>query len=169
MPVGSRSQRSVQEWGFASIRLLTPLCRLYPLPVRQAQRFAFSFLQIPPRGGHPRCLANTSPCRVCRGLSPPSECALPGAQMKTPRSNPGRFSFCTPVVRSAIRFRLEADLAGKHVLRSVERRIGYLQHVSSGPVNPIANACEWRPRGDPRGRPGWGTLALDGPSIQRAR
>ena len=43
------------------------------------QRFAFSFLQIPPRDGHPCCSANTSPCRVCRGLSPPSECALPGA------------------------------------------------------------------------------------------
>jgi len=24
--------------------------------------------------------ANTCPCRLCRGLSPPSECALPGAQ-----------------------------------------------------------------------------------------
>jgi len=36
MPVGSTSRRSVQESGFASIGLLTPLCRLYPLPVRQA-------------------------------------------------------------------------------------------------------------------------------------
>jgi len=36
MPVGSTSQRSVQESGFASIGLLTPLPRLYPLPVRQA-------------------------------------------------------------------------------------------------------------------------------------
>ncbi len=36
MPVGSTSQRSVQELGFASIGLLTPLRRLYPLPVRQA-------------------------------------------------------------------------------------------------------------------------------------
>src|SRR5262249_6251190 len=36
MPVGSTSQRSVQESGFASIGLLTPLLRLYPLPVRQA-------------------------------------------------------------------------------------------------------------------------------------
>src|SRR5262249_24442319 len=36
MPVGSTPQRSVQELGFASICLLTPLCRLYPLPVRQA-------------------------------------------------------------------------------------------------------------------------------------
>src|SRR5262250_3766105 len=35
MPVGSTSQPSVQELGFASICLLTPLCRLYPLPVRQ--------------------------------------------------------------------------------------------------------------------------------------
>jgi hypothetical protein len=26
--------------------------------------------------------ANTSPCRACRGLSPPSECVLPGAQKK---------------------------------------------------------------------------------------
>src|SRR5215831_5406144 len=36
MPVGSTSQRSVQELGFASIGLLTPLRRLYPLPVRRA-------------------------------------------------------------------------------------------------------------------------------------
>ena len=49
------------------------------------QRFAFSFLRIPPRGGHPCCSANTSPCRVCRGLSPPSECALPGAPKKKAR------------------------------------------------------------------------------------
>src|SRR5262249_11039995 len=55
------------------------------------QRFAFSFLQIPPRGGHPCCSANTSPCRVCRGLSPPSECALPGAPKKR-----GRFAAPSP-------------------------------------------------------------------------
>src|ERR1035437_9497545 len=36
MPVGSTSRRSVQELGFASIGLLTPPRRLYPLPVRQA-------------------------------------------------------------------------------------------------------------------------------------
>ena len=36
MPVGSTSRRSVQVLGFASMRPLTPLCRLYPLPVRQA-------------------------------------------------------------------------------------------------------------------------------------
>ena len=43
------------------------------------QRFAYGFLRIPPHGGHPCRSANTSPCRVCRGLTPPSECALPGA------------------------------------------------------------------------------------------
>ena len=36
MPVGSTSQCSVQVLGFASIGLLTPLRRLYPLPVRRA-------------------------------------------------------------------------------------------------------------------------------------
>src|ERR1022692_4865853 len=36
MPVRSTSRRSVQELGFASIGLLTPPCRLYPLPLRQA-------------------------------------------------------------------------------------------------------------------------------------
>ena len=36
MPVGSTSQRSVHVSGFADICLLTPLRRLYPLPVRQA-------------------------------------------------------------------------------------------------------------------------------------
>src|SRR6516162_5648148 len=36
MPVGSTSQCSVQESGFTEICLLTPLRRLYPLPVRQA-------------------------------------------------------------------------------------------------------------------------------------
>jgi len=36
MPVGSTSQPSVQVLGFTDICLLTPLRRLYPLPVRQA-------------------------------------------------------------------------------------------------------------------------------------
>ncbi len=53
------------------------------------QRFAYSFLQIPPRDRHPCCSANTSPCRVCRGLAPPSECALPGAQTGNARHRAG--------------------------------------------------------------------------------
>ena len=36
MPVGFTSQRSVQVLGFTDMGLLTPLRRLYPLPVRQA-------------------------------------------------------------------------------------------------------------------------------------
>ena len=69
--------------GFTDIGLLTPLRRLYPLPVRQAS--AFGFLPIPSRDGHRCRSANTSPCRVCRGLPPPSECALPGAPIKRER------------------------------------------------------------------------------------
>jgi hypothetical protein len=34
--------------------------------------------------GKPLPSANTCPCRPCKGLSPPSECALPGAQKKGP-------------------------------------------------------------------------------------
>jgi hypothetical protein len=36
MAVGSTPQRSVQDLGLASLGPLTPLRRLYPLPVRQA-------------------------------------------------------------------------------------------------------------------------------------
>lgn len=46
------------------------------------QRFACGFLQIPSRGGHPCRPANSSLCRVCKGLTPSSKCALPGAQKK---------------------------------------------------------------------------------------
>jgi len=59
--------------GAASIRFLfvaPALC--FRLP---------SDLQSP---GEPLPSANTSPCRACRGLSPPSECALPGAQKENP-------------------------------------------------------------------------------------
>src|ERR1035437_9313872 len=72
----------------AAFRARTGLCVSWPaypaVPPLSAscssgQRFAYSFLQIPSRDGHPCRSANTSPCRVCRGLSPPSECALPGA------------------------------------------------------------------------------------------
>ena len=72
-------------------RASTGLCENWPahptvMPRSAAcssgQRFAYSFLRIPPRDGHPCRSANTSPCRVCRGLAPPSECALPGAPNK---------------------------------------------------------------------------------------
>src|SRR5271157_5853075 len=77
-----------------ALRASTGLCVYWPAypaapplsaSCSSGQRFAYSFLQIPPRDGHPCRSANTFPCRVCRGLSPPSECALPGAP-----SNVGR-------------------------------------------------------------------------------
>ncbi len=47
------------------------------------QRFACGFLRIRGRPRHPCRPANGSPCRVRRGLSPPSRCALPGAPKKS--------------------------------------------------------------------------------------
>ena len=57
------------------------------------QRFAYSFLQIPPRGGHPCRSANTSPCRVCRGLAPQSKCALPSAHKRRPPARVASLAF----------------------------------------------------------------------------
>ena len=85
-----------------AFRASTGLCVYWPahpaVPPLSAscssgQRFAFGFLQIPPRDGHPCRSANTSPCRVCRGLTPPSECALPGAPRRRLRSTPEPFVF----------------------------------------------------------------------------
>jgi hypothetical protein len=72
----------------ATFRASTGLCIYWPAhpaasPLSAGcsseQRFAYGFLRMPPRDGHRCPSANTSPCRVCRGLTPPSECALPGA------------------------------------------------------------------------------------------
>ncbi len=75
---------SVQVLGFGDICLLTRHGRLVCGSCSSDQRFACSFLQIPPRGGHPCRPANGSPCRVRRELSSPSECALPGAHRVGP-------------------------------------------------------------------------------------
>ncbi|PRG63398.1 hypothetical protein C6T64_28580 [Burkholderia cenocepacia] len=84
MPVGSTSHRSVQVLGFGNIGCLTPIRRLIRfLFVRPA--LCLGLPPDPQSPGEPLPLANTSPCRVCRGLSPPSECALPGAPMKKGR------------------------------------------------------------------------------------
>jgi len=91
MRVGYTSSRPVHVSDFALFRLLVPRCRLISASCSSRQRFASSFLQIPSRPGHPCRAANISPCRVCRGLSPPSECALPGAQKKAPHAG-GAFS-----------------------------------------------------------------------------
>jgi hypothetical protein len=82
MPVGSTSQPSVQVLGFDDIGHLTRLRRLISASCSSDQRFAFGFLQIRSRPRHPCRSANSSPCRVSRGLTPPSKCALPGAPKK---------------------------------------------------------------------------------------
>ena len=73
---------SVQVSDFEELCLLIRHGRLVCDFCSSGQRFAFGFLQIPPRDGHPCRSANSSPCRACRGLAPPSERALPGAQRK---------------------------------------------------------------------------------------
>ena len=71
MPVGSTSQRSVQVSGFGDYGHLTPLRRLIRfLFVRPA--FCLGLPSDSQSPATPLPLANTSPCRVCRGLSPPS-------------------------------------------------------------------------------------------------
>src|SRR5258707_13785861 len=82
MPAASTYKLSVQVSDFESIGPLIQLACLIGDFCSSSQRFACGFLQIPPRDGHPCRPANGSPCRVHRRLSLPSECALPGAQMK---------------------------------------------------------------------------------------
>lgn len=94
------------------------------------QRFAFGFLQIPPRDGHPCRSANTSPCRVCRGLSPPSECALPGAQKEKPLGLERLFQILS-LNRRSVAARLSRHAHG-HSPTCIDRtkagRIGNLNH-----------------------------------------
>jgi len=83
---------SVQVSDFEELCLLIRHGRLVCDFCSSGQRFAFGFLQIPPRDGHPCRSANSSPCRACRGLAPPSERALPGAQRQKPEITSGFFS-----------------------------------------------------------------------------
>lgn len=83
MPVGYTSRRFRASTGLCENLPAHPTVMPLSAACSSGQRFAFGFLQIPPRDGHPCRSANTSPCRVCRGLAPPSECALPGAQIET--------------------------------------------------------------------------------------
>ena len=104
MPVGSTPQLSVQVLGFDDIGHLTRLRRLISTSCSSGQRFAYSFLRIRSRPRHPCRSANSSPCRVSRGLSPPSKCALPGAPKKKGRQQRPfqscvRISGCRPTRR----------------------------------------------------------------------
>ena len=72
IPAASTSAVSVQVPGFEDIGLLTHCGRLVCGSCSSGQCFAFGFLQIPSLDGHPCRSANRSPCRVDRGLAPPS-------------------------------------------------------------------------------------------------
>ena len=101
MPAASTPAAPVQVPGFEDSCLLTHCRRLVCGSCSSGQCFAFGFLQIPPRGGHPCRSASGSPCRAHRGLPPPSHpasttCtgiapvkalrAMPGAPLKKPRT-----------------------------------------------------------------------------------
>jgi hypothetical protein len=90
MSVGYTPRRSVQVSGFASFGRLTPPRRLYPLRVPQTSALLPASFR-PPVARTPLRSASTSPCRMCRGLSPPSACALPGAPKNAPRTGAGGF------------------------------------------------------------------------------
>ncbi len=100
IPATSTTTASVQVSGFEDNGLLTHCSCLVGDFCSSGQCFAFGFLQIPPRDGHPCRSANCSPCRVNRGLPPPSHPvtttvtgtapvtalrAMPGAPQKRPR------------------------------------------------------------------------------------
>ncbi|MGF6787952.1 hypothetical protein OKW27_002265 [Paraburkholderia sp. 35.1] len=110
MPVGSTSWRSVQVLGFTDLGLLTPPHRLISASCSSGQHFACGFLQIPPYDGHPCRSASTSPCRVCRGLSPPSHPA---------RHHSGSDSASHGATRHAWRTKKKAE--GLAALRVIDR------------------------------------------------
>src|SRR5690625_1296441 len=96
MPAAYTTMLSVQEQDFRDICLLIQHDRLKCDSCTSGQRFTFGFLQIPPHDEHPCRSASSSPCRACRGLPPPSECALPGALKKGGRPGTGPpTSLCT--------------------------------------------------------------------------
>ena len=77
IPAASTTTVSVQVSGFEDNGLLTHCDCLLCDSCSSGQCFAFSFLQIPPRDGHPCRSANRSPCRADSGLSPPSHPPVP--------------------------------------------------------------------------------------------
>src|SRR5271165_1127491 len=102
------------------------------------QRFAYSFLQIPPRDGHPCRSANTSPGRVGRGLSPPSECALPGAPSKGPGTRPGPLLFHLFTALPNNPLHLLFNHLGRHVPHDLVRDLAALEEQQRrNPADPV--------------------------------
>lgn len=74
----------MQVSGFGELGQLTQSLRLVSASCSSGQRFALQLPSDSQSPGKPLPSANSSPCRASRGLSPPSECALPGAPKKSP-------------------------------------------------------------------------------------
>jgi len=108
------------------------------------QRFACGFLRIPPHDGHPCRSANTSPCRVCRGLSPPSECALPGAPMKMPRLRSGH---CLCISAGDLLITLSTRFVASCSRNSSWRNLWYSSHQTVfGCLPTLVLQKTWRKR-----------------------
>jgi len=110
IPAAFTSVPSVQVSGFEDIGLLTRYGRLVCDFCSSGQCFACGFLEIPPCGGHPCRPADSSPCRACRGLSPPSHptatTAFGIAPIKALRAMPG-----APITRGCDIYRNPSSLA----------------------------------------------------------
>src|SRR5512136_66836 len=104
MPAAYTVTISVQVSDFKDIGLLIQREHLLCGSCSSGQRFACGFLQILPRGRHPCRPANTSPCRACGGLAPPSGCALPGAPIK--KGSLSRLPFSFNVSSKLLTFRI---------------------------------------------------------------
>ncbi|MGF6641153.1 hypothetical protein OKW39_008370 [Paraburkholderia sp. MM6662-R1] len=146
MPVGSTSWRSVQVLGFTDLGLLTPPHRLISASCSSGQHFACGFLQIPPYDGHPCRSASTSPCRVCRGLSPPSHPA---------RHHSGSDSASHGATRHAWRTKKTAPTHGRRFFHNIgPLKPTALRLTSPSPHRPTPTSAPASfPNSWPSGRP----------------
>ena len=76
------SFQTAARQGPRAMRIVPHRSRCSTFTVDRRQLEADARYQIRSRPRHPFRSANTSPCRVCRGLAPPRTCARPGAQEK---------------------------------------------------------------------------------------
>ena len=139
MPAAYSATRSVQALDFEETGLLIPCHCLVCDSCSSGQCFAFGFLQIPPRGGHPCRSANRSPCRAGSGLSPPSLSSATTASESAPftalRAMPGAREvqlwlchICADVFQSVV--------AGAYTATPLKGRSSRAVILDRGPTSP---------------------------------
>jgi hypothetical protein len=148
MPVGSTSQHSVQDSGFADMGLLTLLCCLYPLPVRQASvllsasfRFHLTMDTL--------AVQLTLPLAGCvEDFHPQVTCALPGA----PKEKAGGTRSC---LSSVDEFRLRGlrpicpqPVGGRTGTAALPLAFVPDHRGSTGPKRFVRTDCGSRPHQD---------------------